>query len=190
MYKRPLREKVYKIVSAVICVSMLMTSGPVLAAPAPSSEPFAYQDTTLLLLAWRVHQLNRSHVLKFCPTRAHPQPRNVDQPSQHIPSVSYDDNSSFIELSITSDEDYASAPTNSWETPVFAFPPSPPNRSVADNNISAPGALLAPGLAADIPLSIGWNLISIPEKPSDTETAAVLELHRRQLQPGLCLRWM
>jgi len=41
MFKRSLREKVYKLVSNVICVSMLMTSGPVIIATAssPMEEP-------------------------------------------------------------------------------------------------------------------------------------------------------
>lgn len=41
MFKRPLREKVYKIVSAIICASMLTTSGPVIiaAASSPKQEP-------------------------------------------------------------------------------------------------------------------------------------------------------
>jgi RHS repeat-associated protein len=61
-----------------------------------------------------------------------------------------------------------------WVAPVFVHPPSPPIRSVSDNNGSVLGTFLAPGLAADIPLYVGWNLLSVPEEPTDTDPAALL----------------
>jgi RHS repeat-associated protein len=170
MFKRPLREMVYKIVSAVICLSMLMTSGPVLAAPAPSSEQPASMET----------KLSDSHQGTIQPTileapLAQPVPspqsvavRSTPQPSSAVyPS---------LQSSQTSNNPYPTFVTALTlpAVPNSSYPPSPPAQFIGEIKLASFNSHLTPAFAADIPLFTGWNLISIPEEPPDTDPAIVL----------------
>jgi len=120
MFKRPLRAKVNKILSAVICVSMLMTTGPVLAAPAPTSELFpnleakftaSHQDSIQpAILKGSFAQLIPSPYSET--VRSTPQPSAAFSTAKAMNMAQWEDGASIIDYSSVKDDGDPVRPEN------------------------------------------------------------------------------
>jgi len=68
----------------------------------------------------------------------------------------------------------ADGPDRFYDVPASLVPPGQDQLLLRDQPVRRPPGLLSIMPAASVPLSTGWNLISIPEELADTDPAAVL----------------
>ncbi|NIS81748.1 MAG: hypothetical protein GTO14_16420 [Anaerolineales bacterium] len=179
MLRRRWKIRIYQVVSILVAVSLVLQSTPVLASSAPRVEG----DPSIITTG------ETTSTTFFPPedleSKSLPDHKSsAASPHQNTPSItSFLTDERVATEALLQDPSRLSPQTaritarRFWTVIADDSPPTPPGWDLSllyqENPTNLQDRQYAP-LAASIPLQLGWNLVSIPEEPADTDPAAVL----------------
>jgi RHS repeat-associated protein len=182
MFSRRSRRRLYQVISIILCATILAQSSPLPAWPYLRSRPVARATTAGVrpapAAAKRANDVGAAPLAVPTPSapafqsaRSTPQPGSGEarpiavQAAFHLPRSDFGFRISDFGLT---DDPQSLGRVRSIPTPAILRPNSGQVRNLQSpiSNLQSP--------ISNIPLTTGWNLISLPKQPPDTAPAAVL----------------